>query len=215
MPITLNEIVRVRMYCNDLEQVSINTWYLQCATVGGLGVTYTDVANNLEGGLSPAMIAILNNNAVFKGIGVQSVNAPIILAEAFANAHAGVGASGPNALPRQTCGLIRLKDGRAGRSGRGRLYMPFPSTLDNAGGGAPTAGYVTRLGTVAALVANPFVVTVGPNSATMVPVLYHRLRVGPPIVPASSTPITTHLESTLWATQRRRGSYGRPNTSPI
>jgi hypothetical protein len=121
----------------------------------------------------------------------------------------GFGDNAGDALPRQTSGIISLVTALGGRKNRGRVYVPFPSETDNAIAGHPTAGYVTALGDLAAILTGPYIgVGAGGNTNDLQPVILHR-------VDGSVTPITGHFERSFWATQRRRGDFGRPNTGPF
>lgn len=92
--------------------------------------------------------------------------------------------------------------------------MPFPNSLQDTGTGIPTSGYIGVLSTIASDI-NTFIggITLGVN---ITQVLYHRnFPHAEPPIPPSDTPITGFRVSAKWATQRRRGSFGRANVSPI
>ena len=108
------------------------------------------------------------------------------------------------ALPRQSAGLIRLKSAMAGRSGRGRAYIPFPGEADNTVGAVPTPGYGTRLAILAGLLGSAVDVTEGVNTEAWAPVVFHRTTGTADLIVATQV-------INLWHTQRRRGSLGAAN----
>lgn len=118
-------------------------------------------------------------------------------------------------LPTQSCGLVSYQYNLSGKQGRGRNYLPFPTEDDNAADGLPTAGYMTDADTFASAW-NPvsLVVTgsgVGPPTATITGCLYNPYGAIPVKIPT----VVSRTIRKKWATQRRRGSEGRPNNSPF
>jgi hypothetical protein len=120
-----------------------------------------------------------------------------------------VGTAGAQPLPRQTCGMFTKQTGFPGRTGRGRFYAAFPSASDQSlVNDLPTAGYMTRLG---ALAANTFAIqnlTNGASTCDAIPVLFSR------VAPSTSYTLVGATARTKWATHRSRGDYGRPNLLP-
>jgi hypothetical protein len=147
---------------------------------------------------------------------VRDLSSVPLWAPAGSIAGNGVGTAGAVHLPKQTCGLISYVDGLSGRAHRGRMYVPFPSSADNVADGVPTVGYVVNLGALLTALLVPIIVVGAGGNTTIQPGLYHRAKVGPPPVPQSITILSgPPTPSTLWATQRRRGDYGRPNRAPL
>jgi len=54
----------------------------------------------------------------------------------------------------------------------------------------------------------PTTVAAGGNDATLLPVVFHRAT-------NTGNDITSYLVRPVWATQRRRGAYGRQNVPPF
>jgi len=104
--------------------------------------------------------------------------------------------------------LISLYSATLGKIGQGRTYVPFPCPDDNAGDGTPTAGYVTRLANLAVFLSTDLVIVAGAQTATFKPCLYRG---------GVDTPrfIQDAVNHDAWATQRRRGSFGRLNKAPF
>jgi len=153
--------------------------------------------------------ALLSTLATFWGVSVQAVP-PTAPSPPANSAGAPVpGTAAGDMLPSQTSGIITLRTAAIGRRNRGRVYVPFPAEADSSPQGRPTVGYIGRLGNLAAQLTLPLTIAAGGGTAIVEPVIYHRLD-----TPPTSTFITAAVARPLWATQRRRGDYGRPNPPP-
>lgn len=209
--------VAVRIWCSDQEQASVNTVWYRVAAVGSPAATDQDLANFLEPILAPDYKVILYNGATFNGVQVQQFN-PLqpyraVTAEVFNNADAGVGTGGEFGLPRQTCGLGSFQSNLPGPANRGRIYFPFPAAEGGESFGKPTALYVTNIGIIAAELATGLALSDSGRTATLVRVIRHKGSAT--VVAPFPTHVTGSTVATKWATQRRRGSFGRANVSPI
>jgi hypothetical protein len=171
-------------------------------------VTALEVAKRFDVVLSATLIALLNNTAAYWGVGAQRIRPLPIGVEALWQGSAGPGTAGASPMPKQIAGIFSKITAFGGRAMRGRVYVPFPTDLDNSSpSDAPTVGYMTRLGAFAANVVATTAVTGGAGNASMVPVIYHRVSGNVDIIIGATA-------RQKWATQRRRGDYGRPNDPP-
>lgn len=212
----LGAILAMTVYCQETDQVSINTVYGQVTGVSTGGATLNEIAVDYAAGLAGALKALLANTASFRGVGVRDISTLPKQAASYSASGAGVGSAGAVCLPRQTAGLISVYDGLAGKGHRGRFYVPFPSATDNMTDGVPTVGYLARLVTLAPTLFTLFVVVGAGGSTSVTPGLVHRFvnKVKLPN-PTITFPLVAPVPRSVWATQRRRGSYGRPNKSPV
>lgn len=210
------DLVRVRFWVKDGDQAAVNTVYYICTGPNTGGVTDLDASQSLQVQFNPLYIALLNNNAEWRGVQVQIVRTPTLL-PAFDNSNPLIGTAGPIALPKQTASLVQYQSNFAGRKYRGRIYLPFPATADMALDGAPTAGYLTRLLAIKSALEGTFFFTdlTGTKFIAVQQVIPHFLKKGQVGPAESPTPVTTWTISSRWATQRRRGAFGRQNLSPI
>lgn len=208
MPITTGNIVEVRFFCQFGDQGSVNVRHYNTTTHSGNGPDLKLVADEISGTIAPLLIGTISVEAHYRGTGVRVVAPPPISLEALSNAGAGQGTGAGIALPRQVCGIVSLRSETGGRRARGRFYVPFPPTSQNQVGGIPTPGYMVNLASIGGFLVTTITVGTAPNQATLVPVVWSKKY-------ASSYPLKTIVTPQMWATQRRRGSFGRPNTSPI
>lgn len=208
------DLLKVRLWCTNAEQASVQTFYYSVLATGTPAATDIDVANSLDTGFfSTAMPPLLNNLSSYEGVQVQIYRLGMIFVSANATTGHGVGTGGAVALPRQTAGITHLTTALAGRAYRGRSYWPFPSVTHDQGDGVPTSAYASLIGTaIGGLLLLSAISTAG-RTATIQMVLNHRKNKAGVIPPI--TPIVLTFAEQKWATQRRRGSFGRPNVSPI
>lgn len=199
------EIVRARWYCFYDSQIAINQMFYECVNAVGSSATDQVAAARLDLLAASVYPAILPNVANYLGASVQIV-AGTLYPLVTSNANAVAGADGSAPLPTQNCGIITKNVLAAGKGRKGRLYMPFPTVAFNAANDRPTLAYQANMGTWAAtLVTGAITVGGGGNTIDLVPIVYN------PADPAKKTNIIGATVKPLWATQRRRGDYGRTN----
>lgn len=156
----------------------------------------------------PLYIALLNVNFEYNSLSAQRIRPLPVGAKAISTSAQGPGVVAGDPLPKQTSGLIAKRTSLGGRRNRGRAYVAFPAEDDSTGNAQPSPGYVAALGNLANQMAAVIVVADGPGSITLQPVVFSRT------APETATPITNCTPSDFWATQRRRGDFGRPNMPP-
>lgn len=200
-----------KLWCTDNEQASVNSFTYLVGTVTG-GFTDQDVADGLQAALiASSFPAILYNGASFDGIQVYFRNRTPLPVPALSATGAVSGAGGATGMSRQTAGINTWLTNFAGPKFRGRTYWPFPPTSLDQIQGIPSTAYLVDLAIQTDALLAPSL-TVGGRTAALTLQLAHRI---PNELFYTFTPILfAHLRQ-KWATQRRRGSYGRPNVSPF
>lgn len=217
--LTVGQLCKARIWTRlpAAQQAAVNTlWYI-VAAAGSPPATDLDLAQQLDGNIQALYKAMMTNAAEYRGVQVQICDPTppnhALFVEANTNANAGAGGIAGAILPHQTCGLISFQTLNPGQAGRGRFYTAFPAAASDSGGGSPNATYITDLTTLAGLVDSGQIISVSGRTATLVRIIRHgKNKAG--TFPAPS-PIATSSVSDAWATQRRRGSFGRTNKSPI
>lgn len=169
--------------------------------------TEQEVVNFYNGTVGPLVHPLLNNQAYYVGSTIQVVR-PLPMGNLWRSEQvAFTGTAGASALPKQCSGIISKYGAVSGQEHRGRVYVPFPSESDNSSLGAPENAYVTRLRTLRDFLFTNQVLTLSviPLIAiTLAPRLYHR-------TDGTHEQVVTSLARQKWATQRRRGDYGKVN----
>lgn len=203
----INDVIQVKLFSYMGNQLGLNVRHYLVGTKVNDGATLAEIAADLAATFSPLYEVLMTNTAEFVGVSAQRIlPTPITAAEmAFEN---NSGVAGTTPLPQQVSGIITLRTALAGRANRGRVYIPFPDESDNSANHVPEASYGVDLTALAAeFVANQSV-TGAAGSNTLVPVVFHRDL-------DTTTVITGARANGAWATQRRRGFYGRPNAQII
>lgn len=207
MPFAIGDVVETVFRSQNVEQAGINVRHWTVTAAAPASMTDQDVANQFQALVGPLIAACMGSNSNMLQTAVRKVNGVPIGAQTPSNTPTIPGAVVSGDLPRQTSGLITLRTLTIGRKGRGRMYVPFPPTTLSDVNGQPTAGYLTALTALRNVVGANVVLTDGVNVMTFQPCLYKRgALVG--------TPVTSAVNRLSWATQRRRGSFGRPNALP-
>jgi hypothetical protein len=207
-PVVNGTILRQTVGCYLSPQVAINQVHWEVSGLVGT-VSDQDCCDDLNIFAANAYIPILNINATYWGVKIQIVQTtfpkPIPVVNASLTAVGGVAG---DVLPYQICGIFTKFTNNGGRIGRGRFYVAFPSEGLNTAAGQPSAAYLTLLGTLASNFCTQATITGGSGTCVLNPILYHY---GAPPFP---TPITGFRANPKWATQRRRGDYGKTNLIP-
>jgi hypothetical protein len=153
--------------------------------------------------------ALLGSNCVYEGcIGtLHAFGTPTPFAKVESTAGTGAGTFGSNMSSAQTAGLIAWHTPRAGPAHRGRMYVPGVPQGAYASNEKPSVGYQTALDTFAANILNFTLAASGGRSASCQFCLRNRT--------GTLQVVTGFASRPKWATQKRRGDYGRPTGSPL
>lgn len=208
--IVTNDVLEIIAYTWMDSQLSMNRFHYACSTHGGVGVSLSTILNILSGFYKPVYQQVLCAVANYLGVSGRIISPSARKTTLLWNKDKAIGLGGANPLPKQTAGMFTKVTGSPGRLGRGRSYIPFPSTADQSPGlDVPTAGYMTNLGLLAGVMAAQRVITGGgADTVTLDPVLAH---LGPPVTYLNWNTATARQK---WATHRSRGDYGRFNPIP-
>ncbi len=206
--VVTGNIIQFRVWCLDSEQASVNTFNFTAGTLVGGPITVQNCVDAFNALIAPLYKPILTSVATYRGVQGRVINRLPLETEDFTIASSGAGTGSATPNPRQVAGITTWVTGFAGPGHRGRTYWPFtPADADSAPG-EPSGAYKTNAGTLSLAITSFASVTSGGSSIA----LQHGLKVkaGPLLIPISG-----YTVQPKWATQQRRGSYGRANTSPI
>lgn len=205
----LGDILQVRLVCTQDEQVAINIRHYQISQITDLEPTRAQVATVLDNVYDTIYKDLINNRAMYRGVGVQRIWPGDPSIESTSAVFPGPGLGGPESLPSQVAGLIRFTGSVGGRRGRGRTYVPFPSETDNQQDSAPTTSYLARLNLLGETFATVRTIGIPGGSLQLSPVIVGR---GPPI---TWNFLLGWSPSPYWATQRRRTRGRSTDTLPF
>lgn len=204
----VNDILEVRFASMCDGQLGLNVRHYEITAEVLGGATLQEIADGLDAIFSPLVRPLMHNTALWWGTGARHFRPLPISTEFSCIANQGAGNIAGDRMPRQVAGLISLRTAQAGRSGRGRLYIPFPGEASNDIDGTPTLAWNTLAQTLATAVKATQTIVGAGTSTTLKPVVWSRAQ-------NQRYAILTTLVRTNWATQRRRGSFGAPNAPPF
>jgi len=202
------QILEFRVWTNEAEQAAVNTYHYKVVTVTGT-VTDVDAAIDFDAVMAPLYKPLMQNLSNYRGTQARIISLVPLPIAVTTSLNAGVGTAGATGLPRQCAGLISWQTALAGPGHRGRTYLPFPSSFSDTGDGQPGLTYQNDLENLANALEGFGPITSGGGGSADVQLV---LKVKAPVSPI---PITDHVIRDHWATQRRRGSFGRANVSPV
>jgi len=204
------DVIQFKTYCYLGNQVGINTYYYLVDSTSIAPPDLSQVGAALDLNFAqPAYLEVLCNDAHYYGSSTTLMTGVTPYAPFYENANDDNGIGGAVPLAAQTCGLLSKVTDLRGPKYRGRVYIPFPATdAITAGTEHPNAAYQADVEAIgdALLTAGP-VVVIGGATVHLTPVLWHGTD-GPPTV------ISSYEAKALWATQKRRGDYGKGNLVP-
>ena len=190
-------------------QLGVFTRKFKVVAITGQGLTLGEIAVGFEGTYAPLTTALMSAAALHRGHRTAIIWPPVhITASAYSNDNGGAGLVAGDTMAKQVSGLVSHYDGLGGPRHRGRCFIPFPSETDNDPNGLPIAGYVTRLAALSADWNTVKVYGAAGNTISLQPVLFHK-------ADQTTTNIILNTSRGRWATQRRRGDYGRTNAFPV
>jgi len=225
IPVTIGQILKLRIFCLCGQQLSVNVLYYRFAAVeiGGVG-DLQELAAQLAPRFASNYKPMISTATEYRGVGLQNMKTgqddEIPSMEVFNATNAGYGTGGTPTLPKQTCGVIAKRTTVLKRNGRGRTYIPFPAAAHNELSGSPNAAYLALLNTMAISLFTTFSVsTPGENLNTLEPVLKSDITPKtdppPPFTTFQYLPIVDYTARIRWGTQRRRSDFGKLNTTPV
>lgn len=212
----MGDVYRVRTICYTATQIAINSTYWLSTNSTGAGALPADIATAFDTLFAPVYKNWMSSAAKWRGVDVQKQVTPRPVPE-FQIVNDAAGNGSANMLPTQVSGVIGWKTLIAGRHNRGRIYPGFVDALFADAAGSLTAGGVAVLAPIAAAYGTqPVVTTVAPAGTDTFRLCVRSVTVAvPPPNLVAYTPVVTGIPRTRFATQRRRGQFGRTNVLPF
>lgn len=208
--VVVGGVVRHVAYCTIPGQTSACKRDWQCVSItGASAIGSDDVLATLDGNVASHFKDCMSFRATYYGsqLYYQTPVGPRPRPSST-TVNQGIGSDAGDLLPTQSCGLIALYTDTLGKTGQGRVYTPFPAQDSIDSTGTPDALFLVDLDAFGIVLTSAFNVVVGAVTASFVPVLY--VPGGPP-----PKPIIRYQVRDAFATQRRRGAFGRLNANPF
>jgi len=209
MAIATGQLYTLRLYCQLQDQISVNVRHFEIgANVGG-GLTEQECARKFSNKFAVLYRAVMSSQANFLGVQLNRLIANILGPGFTSQFGAGAGRLEAAPLPRQVCGLIQFQAEVGGRKSRGRMYFPFVCEGHISAEGHVEENLRNHLRVVGSTMAQPIILgDTASVTTTFNPIIYHR---------ATQTfdGIVGYSVGNRWATQKRRGDFGRQNPIPF
>jgi hypothetical protein len=210
----LGNVYKYRVFCYSGDQTGLNTKYFQVSAVTGTPQSELLLAQALDSVMAPLYKPALFNGAQYIGSDIQNITSPPPYpVQLGTNANTGIGTGGGVPMASQVSGIYTTRTGLTGRAYRGRSYVPFPPAAASTIGPPPLmgAGYIATLTAIADEMTGTTMLNVGGTFYYLAWMIRHK---GPTPPAGTLTPTTVSVVGSSWATQRRRGDYGRTNPVP-
>jgi len=178
------------------------------------GVTIAEIAASLSAIMGPGYQLLMPASAAYRGVGVKNLMPPPTQ-EATSVVGAGPGVAGGAEIPQQVSYLVNFKTANSGRGFRGRIYPGFVSNVFVNTSGNMNAAGLTAIQLMAATIVGNFTITSGANQTTIQLVILRRQYQKLPLVFPTTADVISITARNAFATQRRRGDFGRTNTTPL
>lgn len=198
---------QIKVYCQQNDQIGINVRYYTVDSSSGGGLTEQQMVDALSAKYGPMYKTYLPSAARYLGATIQRAAVPMSEPLFVSTTGAGTGEIEADPIPLQAALLVSLYAAAAGRKGRGRMYLPFWSEAHNGVDGKPTIVATDIAVSIGLLFSQSQTLINGSASNVVAPQLWERTG-------NVFRPITRQAVAAKWATQRRRGNYGRQNPIP-
>jgi len=205
--IEVGQIIKTIFYCEAGAQGAQNVKYWRVQSVSGLPMTDLNVASRMNTLFKPLYVACISTQAKYRGVTAQILAPTAYDVQGVSDLTVGTGTG--DLLPTEISILATFRSGLAGRMHRNRVFVPFPAEAENGIDGKPTAGYLTRVDNLAAQMNTSVVVTVGAETATLVPVVW------PGLLPSTGETQSTYSVATLWSSLDSRSARSSANPNPF
>jgi hypothetical protein len=208
MAVAINSQWRIKAFCYQDNQVGINIRYFFTTGVIGAGLSEQQLLDAWSARAAVLYKTWLVDSATFLGMTMSPILTAPPVNTYLSTVGQGPGTVSSDPLPKQIAGIIRLTTGIVGRGNNGRVYVPFPAEAYNGVDNKPTLTALDVLSSIALLWSNAQTFMSGADGVTASPLLFHR-------VTNTATNIARGVAVPSWATQRRRGDFGRQNPIPF
>jgi len=200
------DMVQLTVFTAYKNQVGLNRFFYQVSATPGATADAQVMADAIVPAIQLDYAACMSMHAAFHGVKLETAMAgpayePVYSSEVEDGAIVG------DPLPGQCTGITTWRTELAGARHRGRTYWPFPAEEQNIVTSVPSAAYLTNVENLS-LKMRSFNITADAVEWVFVLHIWSS-------VDAVYREVTAHTVRPKWATQRRRGDFGRANVLPF
>lgn len=213
------DVAKVRTVCYTASQISVNVSFWRVVATGGALIPNSYVGFNLLFNLAMAPVykPWMSSQARYRGTGCQLMQPASLFpatSEVTSVVSDGAGTGTAVMEATQVSGLIAWKTGLPGRHFQGRIFPGFADEVFQDTNGDLLAGGVAVLDGIRLAYTTPIVLTSGVDTETWA-LCVRSVVPGPGLPLVTYNTVTTGIARNKWATQRRRGQFGRTNALPF
>jgi len=207
------DILSIKAWNSFGAQAAVNTYnFLVFGVIGG-GVTDQDFVDQIANQIAAFYTSFMSDQCQHNGCQCYFIRRTGPLPAPVKNvAFAGPGLQPEAAVPRVSASILKYTSFTRGPKGRGRLYLPFMSSVFMGTNGLPTTAHNTLVNSFASVLLSPILVTSGGNTAQLTWVLMGRV---PGPIFLTTEQIIAAEAADKFGMMHKRGDYGRANASPI
>jgi hypothetical protein len=204
----IGDVYESRVVCSTSSQISVNVYHHQVVDESPAPASLLAIATAFDSRVAVLYKSMMTDQATYRGVGTRRVRPFPPSTEVAFTGSQGTGGNLQDPLPKQVSGLITFRTAFGGRAFRGRKYIPFPAESSSGPAAQPLPLYVSGLQAIGDACLPLMLVQDGANFTNLQFVVFHRSG-------GTGTPIILAVGRPQWATQRRRGDFGRPNDAPF
>lgn len=216
-----NEVFKIQAYCFEsvnTAQVAINTTYWRSKVAGGSETPNADITELLtqfDSTVAPLYKGVLVASAAYSGSTIQRFRPKPVSLTFKDTSRAGAGTVAGDALPQQTAFVLSFRS-LYGKT-HGRNYLPFPGVASMDANGTPSAAYLVAVALFSTFYESGFSVAKAGVTTSFSQLIYtpqfpaHPTVDDPIVRDEAFTAVAEYSQRDGFATQRRRGFYGRVN----
>ncbi len=215
LAVVVGDILSCRAWCSLGDQAAVNSYNYKCISVTGGAITDQDLCDSFDFLAETFYKGWMAATATYDGIQTYFTfrpTLPIYPAFVKTTTNAGPGTTAGPVVPPNSAAILAYTTNIRGPSGRGRVFLPFAASAQVGTDGTLTVGATVFANSYASTLLPPLTITIGGSSATFVWSLIHR---HPKPAPPTDSQITSSGVTAKFGQMHKRGSYGRPNASPI
>ena len=210
----VGDILQIRTVCYTATQIAMNVLHYRVSALVNVGLTLDQIATAFSFDVAGKYKALMSSISKYRGVGVCNLMPPRTV-EYVSTAHDGPGLGTTGNVPTQTSYIIRNRGNLAGRQGVGHIYPGFPRLDYSSIGGTPTAAAVADLTQLAEQLGPTVTLEQGASTTIMDLIIRNKDTQLPLPQTPTGTPVFQMYPATIFATQRRRGSFGASNIPPF
>jgi len=206
----VGDVWSLRIICYGSNQLGEMVLHANSTSSTGTGATPQQIADTVSAQWAALLKPWMSPTYSYRGVTAQRISPPASRTNPInSTSGQGAGSAAAGDLPAQLSGLLTLKSALVGRRGQGRAYVPFPATAMFTGTGAlVSAAGLTQLNAMVTALQAAFTPGAGGNTDTLTYCVNSKKY-------GQAGSIIQALSHNVFATQRRRGAFGKVNAQPF